>query len=154
MIFADDWIFVTGFKTLLTSDDEFSKVGDGRTPGGQGDAAVEVLLPTLRLHLECCHQPFMAQPRQQGSIQHHAVSPLTARQRPQREKSAVRTAVQSNMFAWSLLKGLEKAVKQRGTKRTAWISNMAWQDNKSVINVTGKQTNKEMFSLARQVTQD
>lgn len=58
------------------------------------------------------------------------------------------------MFAWSLLKGLERAVKQRGTKRTAWISNMAWQDNKPVINVTGKQTNKQMFSLARQVTQD
>ena len=102
-------IFVTSSETSLTSDDELSEVGDGSAPGGQGHTAVEVLLPTLRLHLERCHQPFVAQPRQQGSVQQHAVSPLTARQRPHtEEKSAMSAATQPCMFTSSLLEWLDR----------------------------------------------
>lgn len=74
----------------LTSDDELSKVGDRGSPGRQRDAAVEVLLPALRLHLERGHQPLVAEPRQRGRVQQDAVTPLTAgEQRAQGEKSAV-----------------------------------------------------------------
>lgn len=49
--------------------------------------------------------------------------------------------------------GIRQAVKQTGRERRAWISYMAWQDNKYVINVTGiKKNKKTAFSLARLVT--
>lgn len=47
------------------------------------------------------------------------------------------TTAQSNMFAWSLLKGLDRLWSRQGGKQRAWISYMAWRDNKYVINVTG-----------------
>lgn len=65
-------------ESLFTSDNEFSKVGDCCTSGGQRDAAVEILLPTLRLHMESRHQSLVAQSRQHGHIQDYTVSPLTA----------------------------------------------------------------------------
>lgn len=60
----------------LTSDDELAEVGDGGAQRGEGDAAVEVLLAALRLHVERRHQPLVAEVSQGGSVQHGTVPPL------------------------------------------------------------------------------
>lgn len=80
----------------LTSDDELPEVGDGGSQRGEGDAAVEVLLAALRLHMEGRHQPLVAQVRQGRSVEHGAVPPLRRPQtRPQAEGSAKETRPQT-----------------------------------------------------------
>lgn len=68
----------------LTSDDELPEVGDGGAQRGEGDAAVEVLLAALRLHVEGGHQPLVAQVSQGRSVQHGAVPPLPPRHKGRR----------------------------------------------------------------------
>lgn len=126
-------------ESLFTSDNKFSKVGDCCTSGGQRDAAVEILLPTLRLHLESRHQSLVAQSRQHGRIQDYSVSPLTAQQRSHRDKSAVNTPAQPRVYLkyTQLIKNGQPAEKQTGRQRRVRISYMGGRDNKYVINVSG-----------------
>ena len=49
-------------KRVVTSDDELAEVGDGGPARRQRDAAVQVLLPPLGLHLEGGRHPLVAEP--------------------------------------------------------------------------------------------
>jgi len=127
--------------TWLTSDDELSEVGNSGTSGRQGDAAIEVLLSALCLHLEGCHQPLMAQPRQQGCVKHHAVSPLTVRKTAHRGKSAMSTP--ATCVYWKsieVIKNGQQAEKQTRRQRRFGICYMGGQDNEDVVNITGNKS--------------